>query len=211
MTLQSLQTIAQLVVAFGLILSAIGGYGVFYFGRKIDEKKISSQILLNKNDSLSKSSKETNIVTNQNNGVIIGEQNISYTVNNKFEEGNLKKDKESSLLIKITPKNLQLEELLINNDFKIVNLNATYNLVLTYTGEIEEIGGNLYRYRGGNLQLKINGEECHIFNNLIIEPTFLAGNSKQNTQSKINTNINEIVIENIKEIYSKIKTCIKHR
>ena len=34
-----LQSLSQLVVAIGLILAAVGGYGHFYFGKKVEQKK----------------------------------------------------------------------------------------------------------------------------------------------------------------------------
>lgn len=39
MNYQSLQTFSQVAIAAGLIIAAIGGYGVYYFGKKHDEIK----------------------------------------------------------------------------------------------------------------------------------------------------------------------------
>ena len=39
MTSQALQTLCQILVAFGILLSAIGGYGSYYFGQKLQRQK----------------------------------------------------------------------------------------------------------------------------------------------------------------------------
>src|SRR5450759_4343495 len=39
MTNQSLQTWTQIAIAFGFVITAIGGYGSFYYGRKIDQER----------------------------------------------------------------------------------------------------------------------------------------------------------------------------
>ena len=39
MTYQSLQTLSQIAIAAGLIISALGGYGAYYYGKKVDEEK----------------------------------------------------------------------------------------------------------------------------------------------------------------------------
>jgi hypothetical protein len=39
MTFQALQTISQIAVALGVTLSAIGGFGAYYYGKKIDKEE----------------------------------------------------------------------------------------------------------------------------------------------------------------------------
>jgi len=85
MTYQSLQTLSQIAIAAGLIISALGGYGAYYYDKKVDEEKVKKEkvqeMLKSEKDTLPLSRKETSISVQKNEGVIIGEQTNNYSQN----------------------------------------------------------------------------------------------------------------------------------
>lgn len=133
---------------------------------------------------------------------------IVYNTNNYYSEKN-KIGKENPLTFKIIPENRELEQMLMNNGYTISNLDPKYKIEITYTGQIEDVGNNLYRYRGGFLILKINDQNCYVFKDFILHSTFSGGNSKEKTSSQIMEHLIKIILANRSNIYTKIKSCIK--
>lgn len=77
MSYQSLQSLSQLAVLIGLIISALGGYGAFYYGQKIEDeksKKEKLQAASSKKTRVKPSKEEVIIKVQENNGNIIGKQ-----------------------------------------------------------------------------------------------------------------------------------------
>lgn len=86
MSYQSLQTLSQIAIAVGLIISALGGYGAYHYGKKVDEEKAKKEKQQNavdsKNETVPVTKKATNINVQKNEGVVIGEQTNNYSTSN---------------------------------------------------------------------------------------------------------------------------------
>ena len=85
-----------------------------------------------------------------------------------------------------------------------------YSIEIAYSGKIEKIEGvELYRYRGGNLIIRINDKVCHTFNNIQIDNTFPQGNSLQFVESELSDAVEKIMSKSTDQIFEKILICLK--
>lgn len=105
--------------------------------------------------------------------------------------------------------NYHLQNLFEKDGYYLINKNAHFNIDITFSGDIEEIEKNLYRYNGGKIIIKINGNTCSILSKINISPTFSGGNSKEKVLDEINEKIEKLISENEIDFYNIIKTCIK--
>lgn len=111
---------------------------------------------------------------------------------------------------RILPTNLEkLERILKRDNFKKKDYGAKYIIDITHTGQIQDLGDNLYRYNGGNLLLKVNGIECKKINELNIFKTANVGNDKEFVETEISKQIQTLCNLNSQKIFNELKICLK--
>ncbi len=87
-----------------------------------------------------------------------------------------------------------------------------YKIALTYSGNLQHIENNFYRYKGGFLEIQINETICccHQDPDFKIEPTDGIGNDQQIVLEDIKKSINKIINTPsfIDKIQKSIKSCV---
>ncbi len=105
-------------------------------------------------------------------------------------------------------RNTKLQNLFLKNNLLLNKINPTYNIEITFSGEIEKVAENLYRYNGGSILAKINEKNCCEFKDLKISATFYGGNNKEQVLNDIKENIQKLILGNEIKIYNKIDECL---
>ncbi|KAA9037983.1 hypothetical protein FW778_14535 [Ginsengibacter hankyongi] len=188
-----------------LVIAIIGGFAII----------VAAIIPLFKNSSAPPKQK-VEIKANHNSPVSGDIQ----TQNNYFLNGSIDSNKRNTSRSKgtnikaektfhVSPSNSELEKLISANNYILAKREIRYSIEITFNGEIENVQNDLYRYNGGNLLIKINGETCSVMNDLMITPTFNGGNSKQIVLNEVNKKINELISEHTPAVYKKIMQCLK--
>ncbi|MGN6195341.1 MAG: hypothetical protein ACTHOB_10405 [Ginsengibacter sp.] len=109
----------------------------------------------------------------------------------------------------INPFGLQkLQDLLTKDGFLKTHNSPKYNIDIKYTGHIERVGKDLYRYNGGFVSIYVNGSECTIIEEIKLSSTFFGGNSLGFVNSEIKEEINQEVLRNALIVCQKIKECL---
>ena len=189
-----------------LITSIIGALAVI----------IVAIIPLFKNNPLP-SKQKIEIKTNQNSPVSgdIQTQN-NYFLNNSNDSNkktnmveSTKRNIKAKRTFIIFPSNADLEQMISKDNYILANRDIRYSIEIAFSGQIEKIQNNLYRYGGGNILIKVNGETCSILNELTITPTFNGGNNKQDVLNEINEKISELISQHTQTLYKKIVQCLK--
>ena len=164
----------------------------------------------------SSSSKKIEIKTNHNSPVSGDIQ----TQNNYFFNGSSDSNKTANVTaatesnrkeertFRLIPSQHNLEQMITENNYILAKTDVRYSIELTYNGEIEKVESNLYRYSGGNILIKVNGENCSEMKNMVIAPTFNGGNSKQIVTNEINEKISQLISKHADTISNKILQCL---
>ena len=163
------------------------------------------------------SKQKVEIKTNQNSPVSgdIQTQN-NYFLHNSIDSNkrtNMVESTQSNIKAKRTfiifPSNDGLEQMISKDNYILAKRDIRYSIEIAFSGQIEKVQNNLYRYDGGNILIKVNGETCSNLNELIITPTFNGGNNEQNVLNEINEKISELISQHTQTLYKKIVQCLK--
>jgi len=130
----------------------------------------------------------------------------------RFENvnSNKKPNTENFKSFKILPSgNFNLEKMISKDGYVVSNKNANYSIKITFSGNLEEVSKNLYRYPGGFAIIKINGVDCMSLEDKIIPPTFFGGNNKSQVLKEINDNVEKLISDNQNDFLNQIKICLK--
>jgi hypothetical protein len=100
-----------------------------------------------------------------------------------------------------------LDSLLKKEGFLLTYSSPQYKIEIKYSGEIEHVEHNMYRYNGGFVSIYINGNECSTIKEMRLEKTFYAGNSLDFVNSEIKKQIKENVSKEPLIVLKKIKEC----
>jgi hypothetical protein len=121
-----------------------------------------------------------------------------------------KKTSKTKESIHVNPSGIpSLENDLSQHGYILSNISAKYNVELRYSGRIENVITNLYRYNGGYICIWINGNECAELKQLRITKTFYGGNSLQFVDSVIDSQIRDISSRQVLTVSEKIRRCLK--
>ena len=89
--------------------------------------------------------------------------------------------------------------------------NADYKITFGYTGQIISVNEDktLFVYHGGNLLIKVNGKNCKVLNDIILDRTFSSGNDYSFVEKE---NDNQIYnyLNSTQNIFNEIASCLKN-
>lgn len=105
---------------------------------------------------------------------------------------------------------------LITKQLKAANLvlskqvdKADFLIEVYYTGDLVEVHEGYYRYTGGALQIKVNGQLCCCNEQLKIETKgSRTGNKRAILEDRLVKNVNQLINQHIDDVTQAIKACI---
>jgi hypothetical protein len=108
----------------------------------------------------------------------------------------------------ITDGNFPYFDSLFYSDGYLKKPESKNRFTFSYTGDIESVSKNLFRYNGGKVKILLNGAVCVILEDFKLPATSSFGNSLSYVKEEIENNITEIVNRNRNVIYKKLRLCI---
>lgn len=88
--------------------------------------------------------------------------------------------------------------------------NPDYKITLGFTGQIIPINEDktLFVYHGGNLLIKVNGKDCRVLEDVILDRTFSSGNDYSFVEKEVNKQIYNH-LNSTQNIFNEIASCLK--